>query len=111
MYKLSELDICLPDYFSGYHNPVLQVPLWKEMTKTDLTNAIVSDYNLLWDYLTDKAHENPWPDLTEKELFRMCDEFILVNEPFINSDIPTADECEDTIDDVYLYIVCEEIDQ
>jgi len=105
-HKLTLIDQCLPDYFRGHRNPVMQIPVWKDMTKTDLIEAIESDYNMLWDYLTYEG----WPDLKDGELRKMADEFILVDEPFADCDMPTLDECEDTTDDVCIFIICDEVE-
>ena len=112
-YKLTMLDICLPDYFSGYHKPVLQVPIWKDMTKRELMDAIVTDYNMIWDYLCE-GHEHPWPNMRDAELLSMADKFILNDLPFEGKNIPTAEDYDreaenDThVDDVYIFIICEE---
>ena len=108
-YKLTLADICLPDYFRGHHNPVLSVPVWKDMTKAELIESIVSDYNLVYDYLCE-GHDNPWPDMNSETLTKMVDTFIIKEMPFENYDIPTFAECEDTVDDVFIFILCEEND-
>jgi len=107
IHKLVLLDTCLPDYFGGYHKPVMQIPVWQDMTKDELMDAIVSDYNMLWDYLVEKPH-GTWPDLKDWQVHSLADNFIIENMPFENDDIPTCDECEETVDDVCIFIICEE---
>ena len=112
-YKLTMIDMCLPDYFNGHPNPVLQVPIWKDMTKKELMQAIVSEYNMLWEHLCE-GHEHPWPNLSDRKLLTMADKFILTETPFANDGIPTAadydkEQINNHIDDVYIFIICEEV--
>ncbi|RLI66800.1 MAG: hypothetical protein DRO67_00055 [Candidatus Asgardarchaeum californiense] len=107
-YKLTFLDMCLSDYFAGHPNPVLQIPVWQDMTKKELMEEIVSDYNMVYDYLCSENRKNPWPNLSDSELFTMADKLILKEMPFENNDIPTSEECEKTLDDVCIFLICEE---
>ncbi len=103
-YKLTLIDQCLPDYFRGHHKPVMQIPVWKGMTRSALINEVVNDYNMIWDYLCEHS-EYPWPEFEDGELFAMLDEFILVDKPFADSDIPTLGECKNDVDDVCIFII------
>jgi hypothetical protein len=107
-YQLSKLDLCNPSYFNGHHKPVLQTVVWREMTKQELTDAIVSEYHSLWDHLCESP-KFPWPDLTDEELTRMCDEFIITEHPFEKTGIDTLEECQhnDSSESCYLFIICE----
>lgn len=102
-YQLQLLDICLSDYFSGNSNPVMALPVWKDMTKQELVEAIVSEYNNLWEYL-----HHSWPDVSSEEMTKMAEEFILTDTPFSDTGICTLAELEndDSLDSVYLYINC-----
>jgi len=113
-YQLQKVGLSIPDYFGGHHKPVLQVPVWKDMTKTQLTEAIVSEYHETWDHLCSyPGNELNWPDLEEDELKVMCDEFILTDIPFNNSNIDTLQECIDNEDNdsTYLFMVWEKSDE
>ena len=104
-YRLTMLDMCLPDYFRGHSKPVLQVVVWKDMTKQELMECIVSEYNETYEHLT---YKGAWPNLNDRQLLTMADKFILAEDPFIDDDLPTLEEMTVEMDDVYLYMICEE---
>ena len=107
-HKLIYLDICLPDYFLGYSKPVLSIPVWKDMTKEELTKAIISEYNNSYEYIVSDPliDYDGWPDLSDEELEKMYDEFIKKDTPFIDMDIPSSEEYDEHYDNVMLYITC-----
>jgi len=109
-YKLTKVGLSLPDYFGGYHDPVLQVAVHRDMTKKELTDVIVNEYHMTYDHYTYEGHKKPWPDLSEEALRKMCNEFILLDKPFKNSDIPALAEYEEDQEAVTLFIICEEDD-
>ena len=115
-YKLTYLTITTPSYFSGNHRQVLQVIVWVGMTKQELTDAILLEYNLS-EYNETYEHlryGDGWPDLSSEELRDMCDNFIITDDPFSNSDIPTIEEMrefEDNTESTYLYMICEDNDE
>lgn len=43
--KIEYLDTCLPDYFSGFHNPVIGVPVDNTTTKKELVEYIEQEIN------------------------------------------------------------------
>ena len=45
------LDVCLPGYFTGYHRPVIAVPVHNNMTHAELAESIGNELNYSWDYL------------------------------------------------------------
>lgn len=51
MKKLALLDICLPDYFTGYHLPVCAIPLSGTMTNKDIADGINYEINSAWEYI------------------------------------------------------------
>ena len=104
-HKLTLLDTCLPDYFNGYHKPVLQVPVWEDITKHELMESIVSEYNMIYEHLT---YEDAWPNLSDRQLRTMADEFILTDDPFRDSGLPTLEEIGEDDESIYLYMICEE---
>ncbi len=107
-YKFTILAQCLPDYFGGHHKPVIQIAVWKDLSKLSLIEMIVDEYHMLWEHL---HYEDAWPDLDDTELRTMADEFITSPFPFAQCDIPTLEEhheCEDD-DCVQIFITCEEV--
>lgn len=99
--KLSHLDTCLPDYFNGYHEPVLAVPVHNKMDREELKAALLNDINSTWEHLN---HEDAWPDGVDYE--KLIDELIITKpgEPvFPNLEDEPEDESE-FVDSVYVYI-------
>jgi len=45
------LDYCLPDYFTGYHRPVMAIPVYSTMTHKDVADAISEELNYYFDSL------------------------------------------------------------
>jgi len=103
--KLTLLTIDLPDYFRGYPEPVMQIPVWKEMTKAELIDAIVDEYNMVYDYL---EFEPKWRNITDTELREMCDVFINAGSPFERINIATLEEMqsEDCDQDFTCVFIC-----
>ena len=65
--KIALLDICSPDYFTGYHLPCLAVSIYKTITFAEIAKEIESEYNYTYDYI------NPNDD---KEIDEMYDNLI-----------------------------------
>lgn len=91
-YAFTLLDICLPDYFQGYNGAVLAVPVTADTTKEELIDSIWVEYN--------SFECESLPDLSDKEIEKMCEKFILTDRPF-NGAIEKA--TENTVDSVYMY--------
>ncbi len=53
MKKLALLDFCLPDYFKGYHLPVLQIPVFETITNFELSEDLQSEFNFCFDMFED----------------------------------------------------------
>lgn len=100
-WALYPLDLCLPDYFGGYHKPVMAIPVYHGMKKEELVDAIVSEYNDIYDHLS--YGENGWPDFSSEEIRKMAEEFITEDVLFLKleKDVDEDDES------VYFYISCE----
>ncbi len=43
---ISFYDVCLPDYFGGYHQPVLQCPVDGATTRKQLYDGLLSEVNM-----------------------------------------------------------------
>ena len=43
---ISFYDVCLPDYFGGHHQPVLQTPVDGATTRKQLCDGLLSELNL-----------------------------------------------------------------
>lgn len=104
-HRFFEIDICVSDYFNGYHKPVLQVPVWADVTKEELTEMVISEYNDVYDHL---SYENAWPDLSTKELRAILDAFIMTDLPLEGCSIPKMADIAEDADTIYLFIGCEE---
>ena len=50
MKTLNLYDVCLPDYFSGHHSPVIQVPVDNTTTVKQVIDGIKEEYSQLWDH-------------------------------------------------------------
>lgn len=89
------LDICLPDYFSGYQYPVIAIPVYKGMTNHDVLSEIKSEINSTYDYLT---NENNGFTPSELKLFEQYGRSLkkLPKEKILDdSFFPEGDEYED----------------
>ncbi len=101
---LELLDVCYPDYFSGYHRPVIAVPVYNNMTHSDLASGIESELNSVYDYLT-----NPNNGFTKTEIL-IIEEYIedlktnpvyLASEWFIGEEF---EEDEEDLEFPYAYL-------
>jgi len=52
MKQLALLDFCLPDYFTGYHKPVIAVGIYETMTNKEVAEAIQDEINVTYEWLT-----------------------------------------------------------
>ena len=101
--EVAILDICLPDFFSGYSWPVVQPVVYPGMTNSELCQAIKEEINLTYEYLT-----NDHNGYTEDELdmfVKFADDLKKEKQPVI--DLPANEcECEDECfcDSVYLFL-------
>ena len=56
---ISFYDVCLPDYFGGHHQPVLQYPVDGATTRKQLYNGLLSELNMgVIDYEIDENNLN-----------------------------------------------------
>jgi hypothetical protein len=78
MKKVALLDICLSDYFTGYHLPVCAVAVFGKMTNKDIAESIKSEMNAVWEYLFDDnpAHEKLYNDYINELLAKPNDVFV-----------------------------------
>lgn len=96
------LDVCMSDYFTGYHMPVLSIPMYNGMTNKDLAEEINSSINSDWDYLVNESDRS----YTEEEIkiFEAhCTE--LLNDPdnVIYEDSEEPEDMED-YESAYMYL-------
>jgi hypothetical protein len=101
---INHIDTCFPDYFPKHNKTTLQVPVHREMTKKELTEAIINEYNLCYDHYVEYGD---WPELEDEELEKSCDELILVDQPFKGLEPRDEDEDEDS-ESVYAYFIWED---
>lgn len=50
------LDVCYPDYFSGYNRPVIAIPVFNNMVYSEIAKNIKSELNATWEYLTNESN-------------------------------------------------------
>ena len=56
---ISFYDVCLPDYFGGHHQPVLQYPVDGATTRKQLCDGLLSELNMgVIDYEIDENNLN-----------------------------------------------------
>ncbi|MBT6049418.1 MAG: hypothetical protein HOG49_21690 [Candidatus Scalindua sp.] len=75
-------DICLPDYFSGHTNPVLYVSIYKDMTKIELTESLLSELN---DGYIESYNDEYEIDYDSIKTEIQSEGFILSDKPFIDT--------------------------
>jgi len=72
MKQLALLDYCHCDYFSGYHRPILAVPVYETMTNKEVSEAIQDELNHVYEHFS-YGHSK-----TEMLLvYHFCDELLL----------------------------------
>ena len=75
-------DICLPDYFSGNESPVLYVSIYKDMTKIELIESLLSELN---DGYIESYNDEYEIDYDSIKTEIQSDGFILSDKPFIDT--------------------------
>ncbi len=101
------MEHCVPDFFPGYHRPVVQIVGNKPMTNKEVAEAILDEVNYSYDYLTDANN-----GYSEEEI-RLFDDYAegLMQTPgelFINVDIDEDAEHDEFCEVPYLYFVIAE---
>ena len=100
MKQVALLDICLSDYFTGYHLPVIQIPLYGEkISNAQLSSMIMEEYNSIYDYIN--------PD-ESKEVDKLYEDFCLqLNEKggeiFWDGDPDYSEDDSDFYEPAYAY--------
>ena len=106
MKTIELLDVCLPDYFTGYHRPVIAVPVHNGMTFDELSKEIENELNYSWDYL---CNQNNGFSKTEVLIIddyvrRLKEDQVYKDSGlFIGTDELEEDENEEYIESVYAY--------
>ena len=50
--QLALLDLCYPDYFTGYHRPVIAVPQFSHViTNGEMADLIDEELNVIWEMI------------------------------------------------------------
>lgn len=57
MKGLALLDYCQPDYFSGYHKPVIAVPVYGSMTNNEVADAILDELSACFDMYDEETEQ------------------------------------------------------
>jgi len=93
------LDICLSDYFSGYHLPVLAIPVYHGMTNKELADEIKNEINSCYDYLCESFKD------ADINLFDMYIDKLMLNPNQKNFlDLEIQDDDEGFEESVYIYL-------
>jgi hypothetical protein len=90
MKSIAILDVCLPDYFTGYSKTVINVPIYsKTITCSEMASEIESEMNMLWE-LMEETHSPEemqiWDNYIEEmkskgeEIFYTDNEFIEIED-------------------------------
>ena len=95
------LDVCLPDYFSGYFRPVIAVPLHDKISNKEVAEEMKDEINAVYDYLTNE--DNGYSE-EEMALFDAIIDKLAANPDmvFFDAEDEAEDEDED-IDSVFAY--------
>ena len=98
--RITLLDFCLPDYFTGYHRPVLAIAVFEPMTGIELAHAMRDEIDCSWDYLTDG------PNGYSEEEMKLFDEYASKIE--YSTDVLGSKELGESQEPKYLYLgICE----
>ena len=103
--ELDLLDVCLPDYFTGYHRPVIAVPVHNNMTHAELSEAIKDELNSAWDYLCNEDNGFTKTEVLIIEQYAsnlLTDPVYKESEYFIGNELD-EDPNEDFADFIYAY--------
>jgi len=97
--QIALLDICTSDYFTGYHLPVLQIALYGKVTNVQMSSAIMSELDAMFDYI------NPNDDAEITKLYEdYCNELNAKGgEIFFEDKEYNEDEDNDFDDCAYAY--------
>jgi len=94
--QIQVLDICLPDYFSGYSKTVIQIPIYqKSFTCKQIANEIESELNMLWELMeqTHSPEELQIWDNYVKELKERKDELFYEDGNYVEQDENDMQDC------------------
>jgi hypothetical protein len=94
--QIQVIDICLPDYFSGYSKTVIQIPIYqKSFTCEQIANDIESELNMLWE-LMEETHSPEelqiWGNYVN-ELKERKDELFYEDENYVEQDENDMQDC------------------
>ena len=98
MKQVALIDYCLPDYFSGYSKPVVNVSVYSNMSHEEVGEAIEAEINYLFDHLSQGYSE---------EEMKLWDKFIQElkdkgDEPYVTG-VEPPEEDDDEYECAYLY--------
>lgn len=104
-YEINFLTISSPDYFCGSHNPVMTIPLWKNMTYSDLKEEILKN-DEIWEY---GDIEYPGKLIYNKQSFESSvDGFF--EDINLNEIIPSSKMLDENEESLYAYFSIKQID-
>jgi len=95
------IDHCLPDYFRGHHLPVIQIPVYSNMTAKQVLDGILSEisqcFELYEDYTNEMTNQaaKSW-----RTLYDLRKTFVALSKE--DKQALKDDDCEPA----YLFFVC-----
>jgi len=100
------LDFCLPDYFTGYHKPVIAVPVYGIMTQKEIGEEILSELNSIYDFIS-QGYSEEEIDLIEKHAFSLINNDTGIFKEGIDPSYGMTDD-DEFFEPCYLYFaVCQ----
>tara|TARA_R110000868_G_C10705596_1_gene749511 strand:+ start:407 stop:763 length:357 start_codon:yes stop_codon:yes gene_type:complete len=88
-HKIALLDICMSDYFSGYHLPCLAVSIYRTVTFKEIAEEMESEYNSIYESINpnedkeiDNLYDNYFAELKAKgsEIFFECEDISQIED-------------------------------
>jgi hypothetical protein len=94
--KIQVLDICLPDYFTGYSKTVIQIPIYqKSFSCEDMAHEIENEINMVWEMMEETHTEDElvvWDNYID-ELKKQGSEIFYEDRNYIDTSDDDMAEC------------------
>jgi hypothetical protein len=90
--QIALLDICMSDYFTGYHLPCVSVSVYGKITCSEMADMIKDEINYSFDVLNLSEEDEQLYNNYCAELMAKCEEIFYQNEEEEDTDEVFADE-------------------
>lgn len=57
-HQIALLDICLSDYFTGYHLPCLAIPIYRTISCKEIAGEMENELNAIYDYINPEDNKD-----------------------------------------------------